>query len=239
MPPPAPSSSLCAPACEASDLETQAAELLPVLKEKLGVEAKGLSDETLLKYLMWKADPQRAMERILAHKKWRALNLWAFDTVANRAGEDPALAKFLESEVVVAPDGMFTKDGSPVVIGRLRNNDMNDGRTAEDVCRGLLYTVDRVLENKEAQKHGVVVLHDLTGLRRSNIHPAIPKMLFGALIGNLPIKIKAIYLYNAPFFFRGVFAAVSLMLPAKLKVPPFPYTNRRSLSRFPLQFLLY
>ena len=94
---------------------------------------------------------------------------------------------------------------------------MSDGRTAEDVVRMAIYTIDRVLETPNAQENGVVVFHDLTGLVRNNLDVRIPKMLLRALIGHFPIRIHGIYVYNAPGFFRGIFRMMSLIMPAKLK----------------------
>ena len=61
------------------------------------------------------------------------------------------------------------------------------------------------------------IFHDLTGLARKNLHPQIPKLLFHGLIGHYPLQIKAIYLYNAPWFFWAFFKVASLMFPAKLR----------------------
>jgi hypothetical protein len=80
-----------------------------------------------------------------------------------------------------------------------------------------VYTLDRVLEREDAQKNGVVVFHDMRGLSRKNLHPAIPKMLLGAIIGHFPIRIHGIYILDAPLFFRGLFGVVSLLMPPKLR----------------------
>jgi hypothetical protein len=40
-------------------------------------------------------------------------------------------------KVIVAPDSMVSTDVSAVLVGRLRNNYMKDGRTATDVCRSI------------------------------------------------------------------------------------------------------
>jgi len=111
-----------------------------------------------------------------------------------------------------------TKDGCTVLVGRLRNNDMTDGRTPEDVCRMILYIIDRALERESTYERGVVVFHDLKDISKDNIHPGVAKLLFRAILGHLPLKIKGIYLLNAPFFFKGMFTMISsLLFPKKLK----------------------
>jgi hypothetical protein len=57
----------------------------------------------------------------------------------------------------------------------------------------------------------------MRGISRNNLHPAIPKMLLGAIIGHFPIRIKGIYILDAPLFFRGLFSVVSLLIPPKLR----------------------
>lgn len=193
--------------------------LLPALREELGDEAAGVSDSTLLKFLGWKPSVGRAAERFRAHRTWRASNPFAFDDPARplRVGKDPELGRVLGSDFLVAPDGMTAMDGSSVMVGRLRKNDLSDGRTVEDVVRAILYTIDRVVEREGPAGEGMTVFHDLSGLSTNNVSPMIPRILLPALVGNLPIKIRGIYLLHAPFFFRVLFKGVSLMLPSKLK----------------------
>ena len=170
----------------------------------------------LIKFLHWKPNVQRAAQRFRGLKKWRNDNPFAFEKL--KASEDPCLKRVLESSVIVAPPNMVDKQNRRVLIGRLRNNDMSDGRTVQDVVRMAIYTVDRVLEDPNAQKDGVVVFHDLTGLSKNNLDIRIPTTLLGALIGHFPIRIHGIYIYNAPTFFRGImFGIISLFMPKKLR----------------------
>jgi hypothetical protein len=85
-----------------------------------------------------------------------------------RAGDDADLKRVLKSDTLIAPDDLVDKEGSPVMLGRLRHN-VTDGRTVEDVCRMIIYTIDRVLEQETAQIHGVTVFHDLTGISTKSV----------------------------------------------------------------------
>jgi len=70
------------------------------------------------------------------------------------------------------------------LIGRFRNNDMTDGRTADDVCRMHFYTIDRVMQRPETHIHGITIDHDLRGFNKSkNVLLEIDKRLFRGLIG--------------------------------------------------------
>eukprot|EP00978_Attheya_sp_CCMP212_P036398 scaffold164830_cov53-Attheya_sp.AAC.1 len=116
-----------------SGKDTQAVvELLPSFKEELGESAHGVSDENLVKFLNWKPSVDRAAGRYKAHIKWRKANPFAFEDTPLRAGDDAELKRVLESDTLVAPDDLVDKEGSPVMLGRFRHNDMTDGRTVED-----------------------------------------------------------------------------------------------------------
>jgi len=194
---------------------TTAEDLLPALQKEIGNDTNQIKDYNLLKFLHWKPNVSRAAGRYLGLQKWKRENAFVFENL--HASQDASLKRVLESEVVVAPDGMVDKQGRTVLIGRFRNNDMSDGRTPQDVVRMLIYTIDRVLENENAQKNGVVIFHDMEGMSTNNVDVRIPKLLLGALIGHFPIRIHGIYAYNAPVFVRGMFSVVSLIMPTKLR----------------------
>jgi len=195
-----------------------ALELLPELKQKIGPEGEAISDHILLRFLHWKLDVNRAYERFEAHQKWRKENPWAYDSDPPLLiHKDQTLRRVLESDIIVAPQGLKGKEGNMMLLGRLRNNDMSDGRTAKDVVRMALYMIDRAMEDENTQINGVNIFHDLNGISTNNVSPQIPKLLFGAIIGHFPVRIGGAYLLNAPFFFRGIFSVVSLMMPSKLR----------------------
>ena len=200
------------------ELNTRAQELLPDFRRKIGELATNVPDEHLLKFLRWKPDIQRAADRFHAHLAWRKKNPGLFDDTL-RISRDPELERLLQTNVVIAPPQCRTRAGGPLLIGRLRNNDMRDGRSPRDVCRMLFYTLDRVLEDPEAQLHGVTILHDLKGFDRSrNAHIDIPRILLGGIIGHFPVRIRAIYLCDAPTGFHAIFAILSrLLFPKKLR----------------------
>ncbi len=175
-----------------------------------------VSDDFLLKFLLWKPDIQRASERFKIFQQWHTENSWAHTNL--KLSKDEKLKKLIQSNIVIVPGTIVTKDGCTVLVGRLRFNDMSDGRTPEDVCRMLFYMMDRALEMKSTQENGIVVFHDLKDLSKKNLHAGIPKLLLKAIIGHFPLKIKGIYLLNAPFFFKGFFTMISsLFFPKKLK----------------------
>ena len=132
----------------------KAIELLPSFRLELGELAQGVPDSNLLKFLQWKPNMKRASERFIAHIKWRKENPWAFENLY--ATRDDELKRLLASNVIVIPPGLVDKQGGTVVVARLRNNDMRMNKP-RDVCRMILYMIDRQLERIETQLHGVTV----------------------------------------------------------------------------------
>lgn len=201
-----------------SNIKEEVLKLLPGLKAELKEEADGVSDEKLLNFLYWKPNIQRAADRFRSYKQWHTDNPWAHSEPTQlQLTQNPTLQKHVSDKIIQVPELMTTKSGSTLLIGQLRNNDMTDGRTPQDVCRMILYMIDRALERQATKEHGIVIFHDLKGLSKSNVHPLVPKLLFQAIIGHFPIRINGIYLLDAPFFFKGFFSVVSLMFPKKLK----------------------
>jgi len=116
-------------------------QLLLSLRDELGEEAEGVEDCNLLKFLRWKADVGRAAGRYRCLLKWRKENPFALDKTPLQASQDHTLKRVLETQFLVAPDGMVDKKGHTVLVGRFRNNDMSDGRTPKDVVRMCIYTL--------------------------------------------------------------------------------------------------
>lgn len=197
------------------ELNARAQELLPDFREKIGDVASNVSDGRLLKFLRWKPDIQRAADRFHSHLTWKKKNPGLFDDTL-RVSRDPELERLLQTNIVIAPPQCRTRAGGPLLIVRLRNNDMRDGRSPRDVCRMVFYTLDRVLEDPDAQIHGVTIVHDLTGFERGkNAHIDIPRTLMGGIIGNFPLRIRAIYLCGAPTGFHTLFAVLSRLFSPK------------------------
>lgn len=76
--------------------------------------------------------------------------------------------------MLIVPESLVDKDGSPVLMGRLRHNDMTDGRSVQDVCRMIIYCVDRLLERTEAGD-GITIFHDMEDLHEKTSISEFPR----------------------------------------------------------------
>ena len=197
------------------DIETIILELLPDLKKELGEDCAGVDDEQLLKFLYWKPSIERAAKRYRDFVYWKTTNPGIFDDTL-RVSKDSELERCLLSEVLVSPPLLRTKQGGPILIGRLRNNDMTDGRTVDGVCRMIFYTIDSVANRPETQKHGVTIIHDLTGFDKSkNFKMEITKRLYHGLFGQFPVHITAVYVCKAPLVVQAFFKLISSLFMSK------------------------
>mmetsp|Transcript_39935 Transcript_39935/g.40455 ORF Transcript_39935/g.40455 Transcript_39935/m.40455 type:complete len:280 (-) Transcript_39935:157-996(-) len=197
------------------DKASIAIELLPSYRKELGEGCDGVDDEQLLKFLYWNPNIERATGRYRAFIHWKTTNPGMFDN-SLRVSKDTELERCLLSEVFVSPPTLLTKQGGPIIIGRLRNNDLTDGRTAEGVCRMIFYTIDSVISRPETQRHGVTIIHDLRGFdRKNNSSFDISKKLVQGLFGQFPVHVNAIYICHAPLIAKGFFKFVSNILMTK------------------------
>jgi len=185
--------------------------------EILRKAAPGVSDNNLLKFFDFKNDVQRTVKLIKDHKTWRLENSW-IDNPPLRAHSDILLRKILESGMVVQPQEMVDKCEQPCMLLRPHLNDMSDGRTPHDICRAVLYSIERLLQRPDVRQKGVALLYDLRGIEHNSMHTEVPATILKALSGGkIPIRVKAFYFLNPPWFFRPAFSILWCFLSEKLR----------------------
>jgi hypothetical protein len=59
---------------------------------------------------------------------------------------------------------------------------MSDGPTPEDICRTILYNIDRAMELPSTQEDGIVVFHDLKNASKANVHSGVANLLLKVII---------------------------------------------------------
>mmetsp|Transcript_14517 Transcript_14517/g.20489 ORF Transcript_14517/g.20489 Transcript_14517/m.20489 type:complete len:655 (+) Transcript_14517:185-2149(+) len=192
-------------AAQAKITEAEAlAFMVARLRTELGAEAAGVSDDNLYKFIYWKKDVIRATKRFRAHVEWRHNFPSFFDEIPLQVSHDAILFRIAQSGLLVAPEEMVTKTGSPVLVGQLDKNDMSaDARTPNDIARMVFYALDRMLEREAAQAHGITILLDMSGVCGKNFDHKIPKLL-AKCGGCFPIRINALYCLSTPWWLKNV-----------------------------------
>mmetsp|Transcript_30313 Transcript_30313/g.39975 ORF Transcript_30313/g.39975 Transcript_30313/m.39975 type:complete len:260 (-) Transcript_30313:178-957(-) len=198
---------------------------------QLRIAFPNVSDGNLNKFLKHKRNPDRAVEVIETHKLYRSENSW-IDNPPLRAHSDLQLRKILESELLITPTRSKDKLGRPCLFLCLRNNDFSDGRTGYDICRAILYNLERQLNRDDVLTNGIVLVCDLGGIQGEHCRIEIFQTIFSALSGKIPLRVKALYLISPPWFFGPVFAIASLFMSQKLKNRAVTLQNFNELYEF-------
>jgi hypothetical protein len=75
-----------------------------------------------------------------------------------------------------------------------------------------------LLRDADVQRMGVAVVSDARGAGLSNLDAGIPKMIFGKVFPNLPIRVGRMVIFNPPWIIGNVlFPIIQMFLSAKLK----------------------
>uniref|UniRef100_A0A6U1LXJ2 CRAL-TRIO domain-containing protein n=1 Tax=Fibrocapsa japonica TaxID=94617 RepID=A0A6U1LXJ2_9STRA len=202
---------------ENMDENTTAAVL--ALRQELGLENEDeckQSDAILIKFVGWKADLARQAQCWQNLQQWKSENKELL-TPPLRLTQDPDLKRLIQEGIMTQPP-ITDKDGRPILFGRLRLNNTSDGRTAEMVARMAMYNIEVMLNRPEAISNGIVVVHDFSGLKMSNIMPRVPALILDVILGHkLPIRVAGVYFVNAPFFFPAVKAIIGAGMTPKMR----------------------
>lgn len=114
--------------------------------------------------------------------------------------------------------GAVDARGRPLFTLRLRNHRPKQS-SAHDMARLLSTLLVRTLRKSvDAQRFGIVLLNDMTGVGIKNVDPAIPKLLFSSVFPRLPVRLARLCAFDPPFFIgRIVLPAVIFFMSKKLR----------------------
>ena len=191
-------------------------EKLRRLREKARSDGLSIPDKHLLKFLRWKSEGDRAYERLSDFVKWRKGCVWMDSPDPLLLSRSEVIRKVVMSGVLACPTNVRGKHGEKLLFGRFRFNDLSSW-SPQDLCRAIVYLVETALISEETQDKGVLVLHDLSGIGQNNISIQVPKLLLPIVLGKYPVKVKGIYIYNAPWWFQGPLQVVKLLMPSKIR----------------------
>ena len=174
------------------------------LRETLGDDAKYVTDEVLSRYIRYKPDVNRAAARFHAcNNKFRKENSYAFDDKPLLLSQDPKLTFLIQNGFVIAPEELFAKDGSGVMIIRGCKCDVggSHGCDDEDAARAIFYILRRMMEGNTIDPlRGITIILDLSGAIRKNLTKKLPSLLSKGA-GCFPIRIQAIYVLSVPWWY--------------------------------------
>ena len=110
--------------------------------------------------------------------------------------------------------GAKDEGGRAIIWVRLRKHDPKVSK-AEDMGRLLTTVMLSALKDPEVQRHGVVVINDMSGLKLKNLDPAAAKNIMQNIFPKLPIRVGRIVIFNPPWIVGHVLLPVLLALMSK------------------------
>jgi len=174
------------------------------LREILGDDAKGVSDNTLSRYIRYKPDVQRAAERFRARRLFRKENTYVYDDKPLLLSQDPKLTHLIQNGFVVAPEELHAKDLSHVMIIRGVKCDVGTSPhfcDSHDASRAIFYILQRMMERNTLDPlKGITIILDLSGYTRKNLPGQLAKLLSKA-VGCFPIRIQSILVVSMPWWY--------------------------------------
>jgi hypothetical protein len=176
------------------------------LRETLGDDARGVTNETLSRYMRWKPDVERAADRWRANQAFRKENSYIFDDGKKPLllSQDPKLTFLLQNGMIMVSEEVFAKDGSGILLIKGAKCDITAHNcTDQDGSRACFYIIQQMLaKNTFDPLTGITIILDLEGATRNNIPKSLPSILSKA-VGCFPVRIQTIYVVSSPWWFPG------------------------------------
>jgi len=129
------------------------------------------------------------------------------------SGVDESLQKTIKAGAAVY---LGSKDamGRGVVWLRLRNHDPKAQPPAE-FARSIAAVMLMALDDPEVQRLGIVILHDMNGIRLKNMNPPAFKLILSKVLPTLPIRVARVCIINPPWIIGKVVMPIVLAFVSK------------------------
>lgn len=203
------------------------------LRETLGDDARGVTNETLSRYMRWKPDVERAADRWRANQAFQQENSYIFndDKKPLLLSQDPKLTFLLQNGMILVSEEVFAKDGSGIILIKGAKSDITTHNcTDRDASRACFYIIQQMLANNIFDPlKGITIILDLEGATRNNIPKSLPSLLSKA-VGCFPVRIQSIYVLSSPWWFPG--GRYKFMFSTKLQSRVFFVKNKTALYEF-------
>lgn len=201
--------------------------------ETLGDDARGVTNETLSRYMRWKPDVERAADRWRANQAFRKKNSYIFDDGKKPLllSQDPKLTFLLQNGMILVSEEVFAKDGSGIMLIKGAKCDITAHNcTDQDASRACFYIIQQMLaKNTFDPSKGITIILDLEGATRNNIPKSLPSLLSKA-VGCFPVRIQAVYVIASSWWFPG--GRYKFMFSTKLQSRVHFVKNKTALYEF-------
>eukprot|EP00753_Platysulcus_tardus_P006819 PLAT14608.1.p1 GENE.PLAT14608.1~~PLAT14608.1.p1 ORF type:complete len:305 (-),score=131.12 PLAT14608.1:102-1016(-) len=107
-----------------------------------------------------------------------------------------------------------------------------DFSTSESLAT-VLYLINKAMSSWRGMRHGVVFVSNMKDMGWKNFSPEAEKVFMDVLAKRLPVRMRAMYMYNTPFVFKAMMTLLWPFIPSKLKKRIFDLSEEEVLSRFP------
>lgn len=97
---------------------------------------------------------------------------------------------------------------------RIRYHDPKKSKP-HDMARMIATNMLHVMKDVDAQRYGLVIVNDMTGLGLKNLDPGMAKKLFGEVFPRLPIRIGKICIFNPPWIVGHVILPLVMTFMSK------------------------
>ena len=132
------------------------------------------------------------------------------------APTDQLRADALSGKMVLT--GAVDAKGRPLLTVRMRNHRPKESK-APDMARLLTTVIVHALRKSvDAQRFGIVLLNDMSGVSVKNVDPSVPKLFFSSVFPRLPIRLARMCIFDPPFLVgRVVLPTVLFFMSKKLR----------------------
>ena len=116
---------------------------------------------------------------------------------------------------------------------RLHNTSSNELSTLQS----LIYQLDAVLENPDAQRNGIIFIYDMNNCKKSNYDLNLSQKILMLVRGAYPARLNKVLVVAAPFWFKCVVKVLSILLREKMRERVLFVTNEELKNQVPLHLI--
>lgn len=149
----------------------------------------------------------KVLSQLLALKKELGL-----DGSMDDATKDLLKANLRTKKLIAT--GQKDADGRMIICLRLRFHDPKTFKPI-DMARLMTTVVLSTMKDPDAQRWGIVVVGDMSGISLKNLDPGVPKMMMGKVFPALPVRVGRMCIFNPPWIVGHIILPILFALMSK------------------------